>query len=178
MLKVDLDVYVNIPKLFHLLTKDKELQRNEYLLMGRCLRCGVNSPERIRKQNLEDLKERLKKFVAKQPKFQIPSYFFNGEMYPTYLQGSAYVMSRKSAECIFQKALETPYFPIEDVYITGFVAQQCSIERQHSPHFTGKNKVDFKYDTHFAYHLNCGSKDVHQNERDIKYCHNGILTFK
>ena len=159
---------MNIPKLFHLLTKDKELQRNEYLLMGRCLRCGVNSTTRYHSYRK----------VTERPKWQIPSYFFNGEMHPTYLQGSAYVMSRKSAECIFQKALETPYFPIEDVYITGFVAQQCSIERQHSPHFTGKNKVDFKYDTHFAYHLNCGSKDVHQNERDIKYCHNGILTFK
>ena len=84
-------------------------------------------------------------------------------------------MSRKSAECIYQKALETPYFPIEDVYITGFVAQECGIKRQQSPHFSGKHVKNFTYDTHFTYHLDCGSKGVPQIERDIKYCHDGIL---
>ena len=170
MLKVDMDVYVNIPKLLHLLTKDEEILQNEILLMGRCLCCGGESNIHCRKQNFGDLEEENGGIRFH---WQIPSYLYNGENYPSYLQGPGYIMSRKAANCIFQKAQETPYFPLEDVYVTGFVAQECGIKRQHNSHFTEKWMENFENDEHIVYHLDCGAK-VSKIERKKNYCHNGI----
>ena len=51
-----------------------------------------------------------RKFVRK---WQVPDYIYNGETYPQMLSGSGYVLSRKTAECIYRKALDIPYFHLE-----------------------------------------------------------------
>ena len=81
---------------------------------------------------------RSSNFMAR---WQVPDYMYNGNDYPSYLAGMGYVLSRSSAECIYKKALDTPYFHLEDVYVTGFVAQLCKIKRIDNPGFNYRDKV-------------------------------------
>ena len=46
-------------------------------------------------------------------KWQVPLYMYNGPIYPSMLSGSGYVLSRKSAECMYKEALQIPYFNLE-----------------------------------------------------------------
>ena len=182
MLKVDMDVFVNIPKLIHLLTEDEEVMQEEYLLMGQCLCCGGESNSHCLRQDLGNSKET--NLIRKN--WKIPSYLYNGKKYPSYIQGAGYLLSRSSVSCIYRKALETPYFPMEDVYITGFVAQECGIKRQDDPHFTDfwkfpvynwksmLPKKDFALDRLIVYHLDCGLKTFFKTEVQKNKCHNLI----
>lgn len=43
---------------------------------------------------------------------------------------SATGMSLKTAQCIYEKSLEVPFFHISNVFMTGFVAQACHIPRK------------------------------------------------
>ena len=40
-----------------------------------------------------------------------------------------YIFSRSNVPCLYAAALLLPYFHIEDVFITGFVAENCKIPR-------------------------------------------------
>ena len=46
-------------------------------------------------------------------KWQVPVYMYNGENYPNILSGSGYVLSRSAAVCLYEEALNTPYFHLE-----------------------------------------------------------------
>ena len=53
-------------------------------------------------------------------------------------------------------ALNTPLFPMEDIFVTGFLAQQCNIKRRDHTGFSSKYK--FNFDTDVLKHLDCGRK--------------------
>ena len=40
-----------------------------------------------------------------------------------------YIFSRSNLPCLYAAALVLPYFHIEDVFMTGFVAEKCKIPR-------------------------------------------------
>ena len=46
-------------------------------------------------------------------KWQVPVYMYNRENYPNILSGSGYVLSRSAAVCLYEEALNTPYFHLE-----------------------------------------------------------------
>lgn len=46
---------------------------------------------------------------------------YHGQIYPNYLSGTGYIMSRDVVTRLYQTALETPLIHIEDVYITGII---------------------------------------------------------
>ena len=62
-------------------------------------------------------------------KWVCPKYMYNGKSYPSMLSGSGYVMSRSTAICLYKEALEMPFFHLEDVFVTGFAAENCDIPR-------------------------------------------------
>ena len=81
-------------------------------------------------------------------KWIIPSYIYNGKRYPNYLSGAGYVLSRPTANCLFEKAMKISYFPLEDAYTTGFAAEACGIQPLDNPGFilNDKGKFDRKKD--------------------------------
>ena len=79
-----------------------------------------------------------------------PTYMFSGNAYPPVLSGPGYIMSRQASRCLYTAALKIPYFHMEDVYITGFAAEMCNIERTH---VNGFHNLNNEFD-HAVDHIN------------------------
>ena len=60
---------------------------------------------------------------------------YNGEFYPNYLSGTAYLMSEAAVRKLYEASLSTPLFHLEDVYVTGFVADKIELHCAHHPLF-------------------------------------------
>ena len=60
---------------------------------------------------------------------------FDGEFYPDYLSGVAYVFDFNTAQILYEESLKTQLFHLEDVYLTGFVAEKIKVRRSHHPLF-------------------------------------------
>ena len=72
-----------------------------------------------------------------------PHYMYEGAVYPNYLSGTGYVMSRDVVPRLYQAALKTPLFHLEDVYLTGLCAHAAGIRPRHHPAFTyNKRRLD------------------------------------
>lgn len=139
IMKCDDDSFVNVPNLIHVLlggtlpvykatisfydkisvnakSGKNRLAENKYLLMGY-------------------------KFCSAKPisdvtsKWYAPNYMYSGEFYPDYLSGTAYVMTFEAAQRLYKGSLSTSLFHLEDVYLTGFVAEKIKLKRQHHPLF-------------------------------------------
>ena len=59
----------------------------------------------------------------------MPSYLYNGNHYPVILAGSGYVTTRPAAKCLFNESMHLPFLHLEDVFLTGFAAENCAIPR-------------------------------------------------
>jgi beta-1,3-galactosyltransferase 1 len=72
-----------------------------------------------------------------------PHYMYQGTLYPNYLSGTGYVMSRDVVSRLYHAALKTPLFHLEDVYLTGLCAHAAGLRPRHHPAFTyNKRKLD------------------------------------
>jgi len=68
---------------------------------------------------------------------------YQGTVYPHYLSGTGYVMSRDVVSRLYQAALKTPLFHLEDVYLTGLCARAAGIRPRQHPAFTyNKRRLD------------------------------------
>ncbi|XP_050072169.1 uncharacterized protein LOC126560052 [Anopheles maculipalpis] len=68
-------------------------------------------------------------------KWYSPAYMYNKDVYPNYLSGTAYLMNLETAKLLYRGTLSTPIFHLEDVYLTGIVADRVKIRRRHHPLF-------------------------------------------
>ena len=183
MLKVDIDVFVNYRNLLQLLNKDADEIKHENLLVGNCFCCGGKSNLHCRRQAPTELERESKKNTQtesnERTKWQIPSYLYNQSNYPSYLQGPAYLMSRKSADRLFKISKEVPYFPMEDIFITGFAAQKCDIRRLHNAKFSEKYEGELNCTEHITYHADCGAikESAKFSKQRRKACYNKIKSF-
>ncbi|XP_060807873.1 beta-1,3-galactosyltransferase 5 isoform X2 [Amyelois transitella] len=108
LLKVDDDVSVNIPKLM-----DFVINNNASRTMWGNLQEGI-SPRRV---------YNLKSYVSTK---QYP-----GRVFPNYLSGPTYLLTTDVVKDILDAAPNEPYMPIEDVFITGVLANKLGIHRKH-----------------------------------------------
>lgn len=60
---------------------------------------------------------------------------YSRKFFPNYLSGSAYLMSEAVVRKLYRTSLRTPIFYIEDVYITGIVANKVGLRRTNHPLF-------------------------------------------
>ncbi|XP_021928730.1 beta-1,3-galactosyltransferase 1-like isoform X2 [Zootermopsis nevadensis] len=120
IMKTDDDMFVNINNLVRLL----KVRILGNLLVG-ALICGARP------------------IADSQNKWYAPHYMYQGTVYPNYLSGTGYVMSRDVVLRLYQAALKTPLFHLEDVYLTGLCAHAARIRPRHHPSFTySKRKLD------------------------------------
>ncbi|KAF4526118.1 hypothetical protein B566_EDAN007612 [Ephemera danica] len=69
-------------------------------------------------------------------KWYAPRYMYAERTYPNYLSGTGYVMSADVVLRLFNAALHTPLFHLEDVYITGMCAKAAGLRPRDHPGFS------------------------------------------
>lgn len=108
VMKTDDDIFIHVPNLMRLLVHQG---RKKSLLL--CHRNRVRTI--VREQHTMHFKYKVKSE-------QLPGAFF-----PQYCAGFGYAMSRSVVEKLYAAALTTPYFFIEDVFVTGFCRQKAGV---------------------------------------------------
>lgn len=138
-MKCDDDTFVNVPNLIHvLLGGTVPVYKSTIPFYDKI---SVNA--RNNRNRVIESKYMLMgyKFCSAKPvtdvssKWYAPNYMYSGEFYPDYLSGSSYVMTFETAQRMYKGSLSTTLFYLEDVYLTGFVADKIRQKRQHHPLF-------------------------------------------
>ncbi|XP_022907519.2 beta-1,3-galactosyltransferase 1-like [Onthophagus taurus] len=121
IMKSDDDVYIYIPTLIRTL---KSIKLKSKLLLG-------------------DITKRPRPFRSLESKWFTPYYLYQKKFYPNFLAGASYVMSVDVLMKLYKTALQTPIYHLEDVYITGILAEKSKIIPRYHPGFTRlKRKLD------------------------------------
>ena len=111
VLKTDDDVYINLKNLHRVAS----LNKKNKLLLGTLI-CGATP-----------IRDPYNKWFA-------PKYMYAKKRYPNYLSGTAYLMSKSVASLLYQNSVKNsvkmPVFHMEDIFITGIVAQYSGIRPQ------------------------------------------------
>lgn len=122
-MKCDDDTFVNVPNLLHILLGGTVPaygatinQFNDYTIRPMWS-----------KNRLMDTQNLLmgSRFCHSKPinnvnsKWYSPLYLFDKTSYPQYLSGIGYVMSTEVATKLYNVSLRTPFFHLEDVFLTG-----------------------------------------------------------
>ena len=118
LMKADDDCYINVPQLLKLL-ETKALQNSTLFMLG--YRHGTATHP-------------VRPITDQKSKWYVPTYMYNGRTFPVYINGPGYVTTRDAATCLYAKALDLPFFHIEDVFMS-FAAERCKIPRYHCPGF-------------------------------------------
>lgn len=108
LLKVDDDMYINIPNLFSAIYK----QVVKLFIMGNLI---------IGAKPVQD----------NTSKWYTPKKLFPEENYPHYVSGTAYVISGCAIPKIYSSAKSTKPFWLEDIFITGICAKKAGIHHIH-----------------------------------------------
>lgn len=117
ILKVDDDMYVNIPLLMKILHEFVTESTPSAFVMG-CMQ--VNAlPKR-----------------DPGSKWYTPYSEFGERTYPNYVSGPAYVMTSQAAWLLYEASLRVPRLWLEDVYITGLCTRKAGVRVYDSKYFS------------------------------------------
>lgn len=106
LMKLDDDIFVNIPKILMFLESHRNDKRKIYgnLLEGK-----------------DPIRDQTNKYFASEIEY-------SGNIYPNYVNGPSYLMTTDILHELYNTSLNTPYLKYEDVFLTGLVAQQLNID--------------------------------------------------
>ncbi|KAH8331236.1 hypothetical protein KR067_013085, partial [Drosophila pandora] len=134
-LKADDDSFVNVPNLIHILLGGTlPTYRPHHKMQFRLTATsGV-----FLGHKLSDIKP-IRKMCNK---FFVPRYIYPDPVFPRYLSGSGYLLSRDVARRLFEVAWHTEIIPLEDVFITGLCSLKAQVNPVHSPLFSIRKVQD------------------------------------
>ncbi|KAH9496739.1 hypothetical protein Btru_009248 [Bulinus truncatus] len=136
VLKVDDDVYVNVPWLVVSLKgmTSWTFRNDDFVFGGLVL-------------NKRPHRNRNSKWYTSRSEF-------NGTNYPPFVAGPAYAMNTKSALRIYAATREVAYFWLEDVYITGMCAEKARVKVITSQFFSSQRLrvIDCNMRSFYAIH--------------------------
>ncbi|KAL1423568.1 hypothetical protein MTO96_020952 [Rhipicephalus appendiculatus] len=112
LLKVDDDMFVNVEKLLRFLKAHGE-NRTRPFLAGYV----AQGRKTVRRAG---------------SRWYMPLAVYEPDWLPSYIHGSGYVVSRDAVRPLFTEALTTPFLYVEDIFLTGIVAQKVGIELTNS----------------------------------------------
>lgn len=116
VLKTDDDMFINVPQLQNLIGNHS---RDENVIFGRLARKW--NPIRTVKS-----------------KYYVSKDIFPSPVYPDFMTGPAYLLSRDTIPKLFNAALNLAYLQLEDVFVTGIVASNLSIKRLNIHEFANR----------------------------------------
>ncbi|CAH0562037.1 unnamed protein product [Brassicogethes aeneus] len=120
VLKTDDDMFINVARLLQFMSKHKPDQRAIY---GR-------------------LAQKWKPIRNKKSKYYISPQQYKPSVFPDFTTGPAYLLPAQISKELYTAALNHTYFKLEDVFVTGIVANGLKIKRVHASEFLNK-KVSF-----------------------------------
>lgn len=107
VLKTDDDMFINMPLLISFVDSKSTEQR---VLYGR-------------------MAKGWKPVRNKKSKYYIDASTYSRTRYPDFLTGPAYLFTSDVVEDIYHKTLDTTFFPLEDVLVTGIVGESLKLRR-------------------------------------------------
>ncbi|XP_063219760.1 beta-1,3-galactosyltransferase 5-like isoform X2 [Bacillus rossius redtenbacheri] len=116
VLKTDDDMFINIPKLLTFVDKHFKDKRT---IFGR-------------------LAKKWKPIRNKKSKYFISLQQFSPSVFPDFTTGPAYLMTGDVIHDLYTHTLQKTYLKLEDVFVTGIVAQDLKIKRSHVNEFLNK----------------------------------------
>ncbi|KAG0429961.1 hypothetical protein HPB47_023123, partial [Ixodes persulcatus] len=69
-------------------------------------------------------------------KWYVSKEEYNGTEYPPFLAGSFYVLGGSTLRRLYNASEQEPFFWLEDVFLTGFVAEKAGVNRTHESSIT------------------------------------------
>lgn len=139
IMKCDDDTFVNVPNLLQvLLGGTVPLYKASVPFYDRntvAVKSAKNRLVQVRRLLTGFLFCEAKPITDTSSKWYSPNYMYNKEFYPNYLSGSGYLMNLDAAKLLYRTLLTTPIFHLEDVYLTGIVADRVKLHRYHHPLF-------------------------------------------
>ena len=153
VMRSDDDVYINLPLVNKQILKEEKWSVSEVKplwppILGYIIKNvdAVRIPDSL-----------MNETFAPKGMYECPTYFYRGDNhFPTYFQGSGYFIPWWALSCIYQESFQLPYFFIEDVFVSGWIADRCLVPKQHLPGFevSGTKKPIDEIDktSHFMFH--------------------------
>ncbi|XP_043482248.1 beta-1,3-galactosyltransferase 1-like [Leptopilina heterotoma] len=120
VLKTDDDVFLNMPRLLTFVRL--RLKLNNVIF-------GKISPHTKPHRNKEN-------------KYYVPIIQYKFSEYPPFVTGPAYLLSGNSVHRLHKESLNTPFLKLEDVFVTGIVAEKLGIKRIDRQEFVN-NRISF-----------------------------------
>ena len=116
VLKVDDDMFVQVERLVELVEALVEEDKDQMLVLGNISRGWkpVRNPK---------------------SKYYITEAQYGAESYPDFATGPSYLVSRAAVGPMVEAALDQLYIHLEDVFLTGVVAEQLGVERRNNDQF-------------------------------------------
>ena len=112
LLKIDDDVFLNLPKLANIIQKAQEKERiisGENFLLGRYVMNRLTPRQ-------------------KHSRWYIPETLYNKTLLPPFVNGAAYIMSKTAVHGIQSKCAKGPAILVEDIFLTGICRQKAGVK--------------------------------------------------
>lgn len=116
LLKTDDDMFINVPRLQSFINKHA---KDKNVIFGRLAK------------KWKPIRNRKSKYYVSQAQFKQPSF-------PDFTTGPAYLISNDIVRKLYDAALDQTYLKLEDVFMTGIVAEKLGIRRIHANEFLNK----------------------------------------
>lgn len=138
IIKMDDDIVVNMYKIIELMNKTKLPSRK--LLAGYIL------------SGMTPIREPANKWYVTKEEYE-------GSFYPTFVSGWFYITNPKTCKKIVEMSSRVPYFWVDDIYVTGIIAQRLRIK-----HYSLK-----EYFTVHPEFLQCCMRDTEKSRYDCEF---------
>uniref|UniRef100_A0A336LD06 Hexosyltransferase n=1 Tax=Culicoides sonorensis TaxID=179676 RepID=A0A336LD06_CULSO len=159
-IKTDDDIFLNVPNLIHTLIGGTipAYSSLKYFYNDRTIDV-LNTKNRIEMKKgllMGDLWYLTPVLRNPSLKHYTPRYLYENFFFPPFLSGYIFIMSPDIAEMLYDAAMKTPLIHLEDVFVTGILAEKSNITRKRHHLFSFKRLPDL-----------CGLKGIlAENGRD------------
>ena len=98
----------------------------------------------------------------KKSKYFLSAAIYKRKKFPNFVTGPAYLMSLISVKDLYEESLKNNLIKLEDVFLTGIIADRLKIPRIHHPQFT--NKYYVSHPKNVCYYFN-----IHRVDQSVQY---------
>ncbi|KAG8318357.1 hypothetical protein J6590_006673 [Homalodisca vitripennis] len=132
VLKTYDDTFINVPLILQLGTQHLDSPRS---IFGK------------QAKNIMPVRDMFSKYYLSQEDF-------SSDTLPDFMSGGAYMMSADITSELYNHALDTAFFKLEDVFFTGIVAKMLNISQVNVEEFVKENVVFDECEVKYAYVIN------------------------